>query len=109
MSKDNSTVPPFRGEELSGLRSAFLQFGTTDDARTTLRMLNGRAEPGGETLHLELSRPPAVHPNQMWRWVYEVEDMEKSGGGEGGEASLEDEWGRFGFGFGNGKEEQDDT
>jgi hypothetical protein len=65
MSNDNSTVPPFRGEELSGPRSAFLQFGTTDDARTTLRMLNGRAEPGGETLHLELSRPPAVHPNQM--------------------------------------------
>jgi len=36
-----------------------------------------------------------------------VEDMEKNGGGEGGEACLEDEWGGFGFGFGTGEEGQD--
>jgi hypothetical protein len=69
-------------------------------------MLDEWAGPGGETSHLELSRPPAVHPSQLWRWVYEVE---KSGSGEGGGgACLEDEWGRFGFGNGNGKEAQDD-
>jgi hypothetical protein len=39
-------------------------------------MLDGRVGPGGETLHVVLSRPLAVHPNQMWRWVYRVEDME---------------------------------
>jgi hypothetical protein len=43
----------------------------------------------------------------MWQWIHEVENMEKSGGGEGGEACLEDEWG--GLGFGTGEEEQDDS
>jgi hypothetical protein len=98
-------VPPFRGETRSDARSAFLRFGTTDDARMALRMLNGRVGPGGEILHVRLSRPPVVHPNQMWQWVYEAEeDIEKSGGGgEGGEACPEDEWG--GLGFGTGEEE----
>jgi len=32
-------------------------------------------------LHVELSRPQAVHPNRMWRWVYDVEDKESHGGG----------------------------
>ena len=67
-------------------------------------MLDGRVGPGGETLHVGLSRPPAVHPNQMWLWVHEVEEMEKSGGDKGGEACLEDGW--EGLGFGTGKEEQ---
>ena len=62
-------------------------------------MLDGRVGPGGETLHVGLSRPPAVHLNQMWWWVYKVEDMEKSsGGGEEGEACLEDEWEGLGLG-----------
>ena len=43
--------------------------------------------PGGETLQVGLSRPPVVHSNQMWRWIHEVEDMEKSGGGEERRAS----------------------
>jgi hypothetical protein len=42
-----------------------------------------------------------------WRWIYEVEEMEKSGGGEESEACLEDEWG--GLDFGTGEEEQDDN
>lgn len=66
-------------------------------------MLTGRVGPGGETLDLRLSRFPAVHPNQLWRWVQEVEDMEKSGGGEGEDACLKYEW--EGLGFGTGKEE----
>ena len=72
-------MPPFRGEKDSDPRGAILRFKTIDDARVALRMLDGRVGPGGEALHMELSRPPAVHPNQMWRWVYEVEDMEKRG------------------------------
>jgi hypothetical protein len=51
-----------------------------DDARAALRMLDGRVGPGGKTLHVGLLRPPAVHANQMWRWVYHVEDMEKNDG-----------------------------
>jgi hypothetical protein len=99
-------VPPFRRENRSDPRSAFLQFSTRGDARTAL---HGRVGPGGERLRVRLSRPPVVHPNQMWLWVHEVEEMEKSGGGEGGEACLEDEWEGLGFGFGTGEEEQDDT
>jgi hypothetical protein len=85
-------VPPFCGGNRSDPRSAFLRFRTVDNVRAALRMLDGRVGPSGETLHVGLSRPPAVHPNQMWRWVYGVEgDMEKSGDGEEGEACLEDE------------------
>jgi hypothetical protein len=100
-------VPPFRGENRSDPRSAFLQFSTRGEARAAFRMLDGRVGPGGETLHLRLSRLPVVHPNQMWMWVHKVEEMEKRGGGEGGEACLESEW--EGLGFGTGEEEQDDT
>ncbi len=98
-------MPPFRGEKRTDPRCAFLQFGTIDDARTALRMLDGRVGPGGETLQVGLSRAPVVHPNRMWGWVYKVEDMANSGSGEGGEGCLEDSWG--GLGFGTGKEEED--
>jgi hypothetical protein len=51
-------------------------------ARAALRMLHGRVGPGGETLYVGLLSLRAVHPNQMWRWVYDVvEDVEKSCGG----------------------------
>ena len=39
-------------------------------------MLDGRAGPGGETLHVVLSYPPVVYPNRiLWRKVVVV--MEK--------------------------------
>ncbi|KAF8492388.1 hypothetical protein F5888DRAFT_1858903 [Russula emetica] len=88
-------------------RKALKSSQTIHDARAALRMLDGRVEPDSETLHVGLSRPPAEHSNQMRRWIYEAEDMEKSGGGEGREACLEDGWG--GLGFGSGEEEQDDA
>ena len=76
---------PFRGKRHSDPRRAFLQYRKRDDARTALRMLDGRLQgrvgPSGETLYVGLSHPPAVHLNQTRRWVYDVEDMEKSGGG----------------------------
>lgn len=52
-------------------------------------MLDGRVGPGGENLRVGLSRPLAVYLNQMRGWIHEMEDMEKTGGGEGeeGEAS----------------------
>ena len=96
-----TTVPPFRGEERSDPRGAFLQIGSIDDARTALGMLNGRAGPGGETLQVGLTRLPAVHPNRLWRWAYEAE--EEGWGGGGGGAHFEDEW--AGLGFGTGREE----
>ena len=100
------TVPPFRGEDRSALRSAFLEFGGIDDARTALRMLEGRAGPGGETLNVGLSRLPAVHTDRRWEWAYDEQEKEKSGEEEEGEeAGLEDEW--EGLGFGTGKEEND--
>lgn len=102
-------MPPFRGETRSDPRRALLRFRTIDGARAALRTLDGRVGPGGETLRVGLSRPPVVHPNQMWRWVYKVEDTEISGGAGGGkgEACLEDGW--EGLGFGTGEEERDDT
>src|SRR6266567_7754294 len=97
---NNTVVPPFRGEKRSDPRSAFIRYMTTDQARVAFCMLDGRVGPGGKTLHVGLSRPLAVHPIQMWRWVDKVDEIEKSGGGEG-EGCLEDEWGglKFGFGF----------
>jgi hypothetical protein len=83
-----------------------VRFRTIDEARVVLRMTDGRVGPGGETSRVGLSRPLAVHPNQMWRGVYDVKDMEESGGGRGGEACLEDEWGGLVFGFGAGEEER---
>jgi len=81
---------------------------TTDQARVAFCMLDGQVGPSGKTLHVGLSHPLAVHPIQMWRWVDKVDEIEKSGGGEG-EGCLEDEWGGLGFGFGTGEEVQDDT
>ena len=66
-------------------------------------MLDGRAGPGGVTLHLGLSRSPVVHPDQMLRWI----DMEKNAGGKGGEARLEDEWGGLGFASGMSEEQRE--
>ena len=98
-------MPPFRGEERSDARGALLKTGTIDDARTALRMLDGRAGPGGETLQVGLTRSPAVHPNRLWRWAYAVEEDGGGGsGGGGGGAYFEDEW--AGLGFGTGREEQ---
>ena len=57
--------------------------------RKALRMLEGRVGRGGQTLHMGLSRMPAVELGRMWRWIHEVED---NGGDERGKACLEDEW-----------------
>ena len=100
-------MPPFRGGKRSDPRGAFLRFKKLNDAHVALRMLDGRLGPGGETLYVGLSRLPVVDLNQMWGWIRKVGDMEKSGGGEGGDACLEDEWG--GLGFGTGKEGLGDT
>lgn len=100
---DKTIVPPFRGERRSDARCAFLQFKTAKNACVALRNLAGRVGPGGEKLDLRLSRLPVVHPSQLWRWVHEVEDMERSGGGEE-DACLKYEW--EGLGFGTGREEQ---
>jgi hypothetical protein len=58
------TVPPFHGEERSDPCGPFLHFRTIDDARAALSMPDGRAGPGGETLHLGLLRLLAAHPNR---------------------------------------------
>lgn len=57
-------------------------------------MLDGRVGPGGETLYVRLSRPPAVIQIRCGGgyMVYGVGGMEKSGGGGEGEVWLEDEW-----------------
>jgi hypothetical protein len=75
------TVSPFQGEGRSDPRSAFLHFGTIDDARAALSMLDGRVGPGGETLHVGLLRLPAVHLNRLWWWAYKVQEQYKGGGG----------------------------
>ena len=116
------TVPPLR-ERRSDARRALLRLGTIDDARRSLRVLHGRAGPGRETLHLGLTRLPVVHPNLLWRWVYEMQEREsgffsfestmvrfwyrESGIGEKREeeAYIEVEW--AGPGFGTGGQEQD--
>ena len=54
---------PFH-EEHSDSRGAFLHFMTIDNVRAMLSMLDGRAGPGGETLHLGLLRLLAAHPNR---------------------------------------------
>ena len=92
------TVSPFRGEERSHARGAYLQLGTVDDERAALRMPDGRAGTGGEKLQVGLNRLPAVHPNRVWWWAYEAQEREKGhkgggekGGGARGEAYFEDE------------------
>jgi hypothetical protein len=57
------TVPSFHGEERSDPCGPFLHFRTIDDARAAPSMLDGRAGPGGETLHLGLLCLPAAHLN----------------------------------------------
>ena len=53
-----------------------------------LHKLDGRAGPGGEILHVRLSRPP----NRLWRWANEVQEKEWS------EEDFEDGWAGPGFG-----------
>ena len=66
-------------------------------------MLDGRVGPGGETLHVKLSRPTAVRPKRLWQWFREAEEAENSGDREEGEARLEEAWGWFGFGTYGGR------
>ncbi|KAI9507299.1 hypothetical protein F5148DRAFT_1206079, partial [Russula earlei] len=102
-----TVLPPFRGEQRSDPRGAYLHFQSIDDARAGLRKLDRRAGPRGETLHVSLSRLPSVHPDQLWQWAYATEEM----GGPGSE--LKDEEAYFvkewdGLGFGTGTEEQEE-
>jgi hypothetical protein len=104
-------VPPFRGGKRSDPRSAFLRFRTIADTRAVLHMLDGWVGPGGRWRDVAcgIVAPAGGASNSDGRWVYEVEEMEKSGGGEEGEACLEEEWGGLGFRFGTGEEEQNDA
>ena len=92
-------MAPFRGQKRTDPRGAFLQFRTIDDARTALRTLDGRKGPGGETLCITLSRPPAMHPNRLWRWACIQEGTEEEA------AFFENEC--DGLGFGTGSEDND--
>jgi len=94
-------VPPFRGESRSDSRCAYLQFRTINDARVGLHKLAGRVGPNGETLHVALSRAPALGRDQLWRWAHVTEErLEKV---EDEEAYFGAEW--EGLGFGTGAEE----
>jgi len=92
-------VPPFRGEKRTEPRGAFLHFRSIDDARAGLRALDGRRGPGGETLHVTLSRMSAVHPNWLWRWAYMEEGGEE-------ESYLHDECAGLGFGTGTAEQQE---
>jgi hypothetical protein len=50
--------------------------------RAALGMLDGRAGPGGETLHVGLLRLPAMHPDRLW-WRAYTEQEQYKGGGDG--------------------------
>lgn len=96
-----AVLPPFRGEERSAPRGAFLHFRSIDDARAGLHRLDGREGPNGEALRVSLSCFPAVHLKQLWGWAYAEEEMR----GRGEEvAHSEREW--DGLGFGTGAEQQ---
>ncbi|KAH9177213.1 hypothetical protein EDB89DRAFT_1519523 [Lactarius sanguifluus] len=97
-----SVLPPFRGEERSAPRCAFLQFRSIDDARAGLHMLDGREGPGGEALRFSLSRSTAVHLKRLWGWAYGEEEMRRRGEEAG--VHFEREWN--GLGFGTGAEDQ---
>ncbi|KAH9044961.1 hypothetical protein EDB83DRAFT_2406379 [Lactarius deliciosus] len=97
-----SVLPPFRGEERSAPRCAFLQFRSIDDAREGLHMLDGREGPGGEALRFSLSCSTAVHLKRLWGWAYEEEEVRRRG--EEGGLHFEREW--DGLGFGTGAEDQ---
>ena len=58
MSRDNSATIP-RGGSFSSSQCV-LELWKIDDARTALRMPDGRAGPDSETLNVGLSRLPAV-------------------------------------------------
>jgi hypothetical protein len=93
-------VAPFRGEQRTDPRGAFLQFPSIDDARAALRALDGRQGPGGETLRVTLSPAPAVHPNRLWRWVSIPEGTEEEA------AFFENECDKLGFGTGKEQEQE---
>jgi hypothetical protein len=93
-------VAPFRGEERTDPRGAFLLFRSVDDARAALRALDGRKGPGGETLRVTLSPAPAMHPNRLWRWVSIQEGTEEEA------AFFENECDKLGFGTGKEEEEE---
>jgi hypothetical protein len=90
-------------EERSDLCGAFFAIREDRHASAAFRKLDGRAGPGGETLHVGLSRLPPVHTNRLW-WAYEVQEDKGSGEKEGEkETYFEDEW--AGLGFRRGGEE----
>ncbi|KAH9054768.1 hypothetical protein EDB87DRAFT_1419965 [Lactarius vividus] len=97
-----AVFPPFRGEERSAPRCAFLHFRTIDDARAGLHMLDGREGPGGEALRVSLSCPTAVHLKRLWGWAYAEEEIRQRG--EKVDVHFEREW--AGLGFGTGAEDQ---
>ena len=41
---------------------------------------DGRTGPGGDTQHVGLSCPPAVHPNRLWWCTYKVQERENGDG-----------------------------
>lgn len=90
-------VPPFRGEQRSDPRCAFLQLPSIDEARAALRKLDGRMGPGGETLQFTLSRLPALPLAQLWRSVDAEEESKRQ------EEEVEEEE-RAGLGFATGNE-----
>ncbi|KAH9954695.1 hypothetical protein BC827DRAFT_1272378 [Russula dissimulans] len=99
-----TVLPPFRGEGRSDPRSAYLQFRTISDARAGLHKLVGREGPGGEGMHVALSRAPAVRRDRLWRWAHAMEEgLEKI---QDEEAYFEAEW--EGLGFGTGTEEEEE-
>lgn len=89
-------VPPFRGENRTAPRGAYVHFRSTDAARAGFRILKGREGPAGsEALHVTMSRKSALRADLLWRWAY----IEASGEGD---AYFEELWN--GLGFGTGRE-----
>jgi len=94
--KKKKIVPPFRGENRTAPRGAYVHFRSTDAARAGFRVLKGREGPAGsEALHVTMSRKSALRADLLWRWAY----IEASGEGD---AYFEELWN--GLGFGTGRE-----
>jgi hypothetical protein len=91
-------VPPFRGEQRSDPRGAFLHLQSIDDARAAFRKLDGRVGPDGETLQVALSRLPVLNLDRLWQWVYMEQELKRKGEENMEEAYFEDAWAGFGFG-----------
>jgi hypothetical protein len=91
-------VPPFRGEQRSDPRGAFLHLQSIDDARAALRKLDGRVGPGGEILQVVLSRLPALSLARLWQWAYMEDELKRKGEESMEEAYFEDAWAGLGFG-----------